>query len=489
MSSSAFLLGRGRATSQWHLVGMWVLSRRHPLSPSSAALIGAAALGLWKIWSRLRRRGLPPGRDGVPLFGETFQFVKDPSAFIAKGLETFGGTFFSNCLAGDTVMLKPSHANIKLFTTQRDLGWPPHFLDVVGRTSLPMVNDPLHKRMRVVSGRAFTPQLLDSYLEIFHELTQKHLDAWIAWPEPRDVRDSVKLYTFELAQKIILGLEVPEKEMKRMMDLFGTAISGLACLFPLDLPGFHFRKVMAARRELCAIYQRMIDEKRKRPPAAPKSMLEHVMAGSGQDGEAPSDVELQDFCFAMAFAGHDTTLSTMQTMLQHLDSHPHVKLALEEEVASVWDGDSPVTRALLQRLHKCRAFALESMRLVPPVANVSRTLDRDANIDGFAVPKGVRLMIGLRTVTDRTSYTDAGNIELDRYLDGQGAFADKTHEFASCATFGCGARMCIGYKFALDEQTVFLLNLLRRFDFKVFARDRVHFPFNHYRVRASFSKK
>jgi len=77
---------------------------------------------------------------------------------------------------------------------------------------------------------------------------------------------------------------------------------------------------------------------------------------------------------------------------------------------------------------------------------------------------------------------------LDNYLDSDGSFVDRTHDFARFAAFGCGGRMCIGYKFAMDEMSVFLLNLLHSFDFNVESRQRVAFPFNFWRVKASFSK-
>mmetsp|Transcript_45132 Transcript_45132/g.120797 ORF Transcript_45132/g.120797 Transcript_45132/m.120797 type:complete len:221 (-) Transcript_45132:163-825(-) len=217
-------------------------------------------------------------------------------------------------------------------------------------------------------------------------------------------------------------------------------------------------------------------------------MLDHVM-NSNLDGEPPDDLELQDFCVAMAFAGHDTTLATMQTMLHHLDANPSVKYALRQEVDSVWDGSSPVTRALLQKLHKCRAFSLESIRLTPPVQTMSRILAADALVDGYALKAGMTIMLSAASITDSSFGADSAECRVDRYLDGQGSFADKTHDFEQCSGFGCGGRMCIGYKFALDEMAVFLLNLLHGYDFAVASRTQCHFPFNFYRVTASFNAR
>merc|ERR1712176_1077020 len=110
----------------------------------------------------------------------------------------------------------------------------------------------------------------------------------------------------------------------------------------------------------------------------------------------------------------------MQTMLHHLDNNPSVKQALEEEVASIWDGKAPITRALLRKLHKCRAFSLESMRIVPPVNVVSRKLEHDAEVDVFSLPKGTTVSLGIKSITDHMYYGDSEELRLDRYLDTNG---------------------------------------------------------------------
>src|SRR5437588_9539595 len=39
---------------------------------------------------------LPPGRDGIPLLGETFSFAKNPLRFMEKRLASHGRIFRSN---------------------------------------------------------------------------------------------------------------------------------------------------------------------------------------------------------------------------------------------------------------------------------------------------------------------------------------------------------------------------------------------------------
>merc|ERR1719401_44138 len=98
------------------------------------------------------------------------------------------------------------------------------------------------------------------------------------------------------------------------------------------------------------------------------------MCGSDQEGGSASDKELQDFCVAMNFAGHDTTLCTIQTLLHYLGENPDILPQLRAEVESAWDGVAPMSRQLFAKLPQCRAFVMETMRMVPPAPFMARDL-------------------------------------------------------------------------------------------------------------------
>ena len=61
-------------------------------------------------------------------------------------------------------------------------GWPRHFQKLVGERALPMVNDPLHKKIRTLNSRAFADRQLDSYLPKLQRLSAKYLESWVGKP-------------------------------------------------------------------------------------------------------------------------------------------------------------------------------------------------------------------------------------------------------------------------------------------------------------------
>lgn len=278
------------------------------------------------------------------------------------------------------------------------------------------------------------------------------------------------------------------------MSLMGTTIEGLAVMLPIDLPGFYFRKVLQARKELVVHYQEIIAAKRASPPEVPCSMIDYVMAGNGKDGQTVDDVELQDFCVNMTFAGHDTTLATMQTTLHYLHANPDITHQLRTEIDSAWDGKAPMSRELFERVPKSRAFLMEALRLMPPVPFVGRDLAQPAHVDGYDLPTGTCVMLGVKEIMDERIRAHGGNLsvcDLSHWMDKDGAFIGEKqlYDFASFSIFGAGGRMCIGYKFAMDELLVFLINLIHGYDVSVTHSDKVVFPFAFWKVTAKFTRR
>jgi len=414
------------------------------------------------------------------------EFFKDQSQFVRKSLAKFKGTFRVVTVVESIVFLFPTAENLKLVTGQQSLGWPKHFPTVVGESAVSMVNGAAHKKGRVVSGRAFTPKALENFIAKTQEAAREHLERWVLWSSAKDTRPALKLLTFQLAHQVIIGRELPEDLTKKMMDLFDESISGLVCPYPYDVPGFKFRKCMNARRELENIYQGVIDEQRKGTTKVPMTMLEHVMPPDTKDGHTATDKELIDFCYSMVFAGHDTTLASMQSMLYLLSAHPTVMQELREEVDALWDGEAVLTRDTLNLFHKSRAFVSETLRALPPISSTVRRLDAAADVDGYHLPRGTKVAVDTASVNDLVYGPDAP-VKLARFLNEDGTFKETTFDFQLSPAFGTGSRMCLGYKFALDQILIFLVTVVRLYDFNVISSVRQSWLIQYYRVTSSFS--
>ena len=59
-----------------------------------------------------------------------------------------------------------------------------------------MVNDPLHKKLRTLNGRAFGDRQLDSYLSKLSKLSAKYLDLWVDNADSKDLHMEAGLSFF-----------------------------------------------------------------------------------------------------------------------------------------------------------------------------------------------------------------------------------------------------------------------------------------------------
>ncbi|GJQ77316.1 hypothetical protein Trydic_g20296, partial [Trypoxylus dichotomus] len=99
----------------------------------------------------------------------------------------------------------------------------------------------------------------------------------------------------------------------------------------------------------------------------------------------------------------------------------------------------------------------ESMRYYTPVPFISRLVDKDVNLDGIFIPKGLSIILFLYGIHMNPKYYpnpekfDPSRFERDA----------ESHHFLA---FGTGPRQCIGQRFAMWEMKYLLCQILRKFN-------------------------
>lgn len=447
-----------------------------PSKRVTLAIGAACALVVRAILRRLQLRRTPPGSLGLPVLGESGEYVAHPVKFVQDRKRRYGPIFKSDILFSKTVFFA-SEEHAKLMLKVPSIGWPQHFMDLLGWTAMAAINGPRHKFQRAVGNAAFTDAALASYVPEIEALTRKHLELWAAKSSkgPYDPHEDVKLYTFEIAEKILMGTS-SGNGLESMLATFNTWLGGFEALVPFNLPFTSFGKAMRARSVLLKEYQRIIDEKRATNNLDGNDMLSLVMK-EGKRGEPMTDEELRDFSISIMFAGHDTTKSTIQTMLHYIQAKPTIRDELEKEVSAVWDGKSPLTWQQTQTCQagKCGRFCAEILRVIPPVSNLFRLVTEDMEVGGYIIPKGWKVT---------ASIPDLHNApDLDMSVD-----HSSLKQLENCP-FGVGNRMCIGYKFAKLELIIWLMCTLRNYDVCVKESKELLFPFRYMNVQVAFSHK
>mmetsp|Transcript_84510 Transcript_84510/g.229397 ORF Transcript_84510/g.229397 Transcript_84510/m.229397 type:complete len:462 (+) Transcript_84510:88-1473(+) len=441
-----------------------------------ALLAGASLLVVRALLRRWRLRRTPPGWLGLPLLGETLTLMADPVKFVEDHKKLYGPIFKTGVLGSKCVYLTGDHA--KLILKMPNVGWPAHFLDILGHTAVSSINGPRHKFQRTVCGAAFTDEALERYLPAVERLTSEHLELWAQMSKagPFDPRDAIKAYTFEIAEKILLGTSI---RLGSLMSTFTEMIDGMAVLLPFNLPFLKFGRAMRARKTLLTEYQRIIDEKHASADSNARDMLALVM-NEGQRGEPMTNEELLDFSLTIQFAGHDTTKSTIQTLLYYLDAKPAIRKELEEELSAIYDGSAPLTYKQVQACQdgKCGRFISEVMRAIPAVNTLFREVVEDMEIEGYLIPKGWKVAASLSEVQ-----------QINDPLDIDMSNDHKSMRVLENCPFGLGNRMCLGYRFGKFELMVWLMCILSKYSVAVTKSQLVPFLFHYVAVQVAITSK
>jgi cholest-4-en-3-one 26-monooxygenase len=174
----------------------------------------------------------------------------------------------------------------------------------------------------------------------------------------------------------------------------------------------------------------LVAEKRSKPDDALISLL----ANGAVDGEALSDLELNNFFVLLSVAGNETTRNATSQFMRLMSEHPK-QLALLQ---------SDVDRYLPDAIE-------ESLRFAPPVMQFRRTAMADTEIRGVRIAKGDKLYL---------SYPSA-NRDEDVFGETSMQF-DITRQNNDHIAFGIGEHYCLGANFARMQLHCILRELLTR---------------------------
>lgn len=181
-----------------------------------------------------------------------------------------------------------------------------------------------------------------------------------------------------------------------------------------------------------------------------------------EDGKVLSDEDIQEEVDTFMFEGHDTTSSGIFWSLYHLGLNHDVQSKLHEELDYIFgdDPDSLVTSDHLPQLKYLECVIKEAMRICPPVPFFGRDITEDLKIGNYTIPAGADCTVFTYALhRDEEYFPDPEKFDPDRFLPEN---SKGRHPYAYIP-FSAGPRNCIGQKFAMMEEKIMLVHVLRKF--------------------------
>ena len=296
--------------------------------------------------------------------------------------------------------------------------------------SVVAMNEPDHMKYRTLTQAWFLPRNLKQLEARVRQLAKTYVDKLAALGGACDFVSEVAVHFPLMVIMAILG--VPDEDEPMMLRLtqefFGANDDDLsrakASMTPLEAE--------AAQAEVIAefnAYFRHVSAERRRHPT---DDLASVIANATIDGEPISDIDAMGYYVTIAFAGHDTTSSSVAGAIWALAERP-------DELARVRSDPSLIP-----------GLVDEAVRWTTPIHQVVRRAVSDSEVRGQTVRAGDWVVL----------LFPSGNRDEDVFED---PFDFRSNRRPSKQIgFGYGAHVCLGQHLARMEMSIFFEELLPR---------------------------
>ena len=159
------------------------------------------------------------------------------------------------------------------------------------------------------------------------------------------------------------------------------------------------------------------------------------------------------------FEGHDTTAASLSWALYEISKHPEIQEKMYAEIQEVSSKNLSMVDAI-RSLKYMEMVIKETLRLHPPVASFGRVIECDTEMNGFLFPSGTIVQVDVLNLHRNPVYwTNPDQFNPERFTSEECA---KRSGFCF-VPFSAGSRNCIGQKFALQEEKVFLYKIVKEF--------------------------
>lgn len=398
----------------------------------------------------------PPGETGLPLIGETLNFLFD-SNFAQKRREKYGLIFKTNIFGNNTVTMIGAEANEFLFRNENKYvvsTWPKSTRILLGQMSLAVRDGNFHTSRRKLLALAFQPRALSNYAPTMEKITNQYLEKWLTmgeltwYPELRN-------YTFDVACSLLISTENASETP--LGEHFETWAKGLFSI-PINLPLTAFGKALKCREKLLQEIEKIIIN-RQQENQEKSDVLEILLSAKDEEGNSLSLEELKDQILLLLFAGHETLTSAIASFCLLMAQYPEVLKKVREEQKKL-NITSPLNTEKLKEIIYLEQVLKEVLRLIPPVGGGFRKSIEGFEFKGYYIPKNWTVQYQIpQTHQQPEVFPEYEKFDPDRFSPEN--MADKQKNFGY-VPFGGGLRECLGKEFARLEMRIFASLLVQK---------------------------
>ncbi len=275
-----------------------------------------------------------------------------------------------------------------------------------GRTSMIMMDDPEHSRLRKIISRGFTPRAVERLRADLGERAQRIAQR----AAEEGSGDFVLQVAAELPlQAIAELLGVPAEDRGKLFDWSNQMIGS-------DDPEFAHHNSLTAAGELMWYAMQLAARKAEEPGPTDRDIVTTLIQADA-DGGGLSDAEFGMFVVTLGIAGNETTRNSITQGMMAFTDNP-----------DQWE---------LFKAQRPKTAADEIIRWATPITAFQRTAVCDTELGGVAIKEGQRVVMFYRSANfDEDVFDDPYTFDISRFPNPHLGFG------------GTGAHYCIGANLA-----------------------------------------
>jgi cytochrome P450 len=442
------------------------------LIPTVNTIPGMGVLEKWLLavdWQQKTLADPPPGSrlkpivgdSGLPILGHIVEMFREGPDFPLFLYQTRGPiTFADSPILPSIVALGPDATQTIFANRNKDYsqqGW----IDVIGpffNRGLMLLNFDEHLAHKRIMQQAFTRPRLAGYVEDMDRVATEIVHDWPTDDARFLFYPAVKELTLDVASVVFMGhdLGLDHTLVAKVNKAFYQTTRAGGAIIRTAVPPFKWWRGLQARKVLEEYFAERVRERRR---AEGTDMLTVLCHTADEDGNSFTDEDIVNHMIFLMMAAHDTTTSTITTMVYHLAAYPQWQQRARDESARL--GDGPLDIESLEKLETLDLVMDESLRLVTPLPFNMRQTVRDTDLLGYYVPAGTNVVTwpGMNHWLPEL-WTEPRKFDPERFTEPRAEH--KKHRYAF-TPFGGGAHKCIGMVYGRLEVKTVIHRLLRAY--------------------------
>ncbi|XP_050211074.1 beta-amyrin 16-alpha-hydroxylase CYP87D16-like [Mercurialis annua] len=398
---------------------------------------------------------LPPGSMGLPLIGETIQFIipsrsLDIPHFVKKRIQKYGPLFRTNLMGKPVIISSNADFNHYLLQQEGKLveRW---FMDSFSKllkhdaTKLISNQDNLHKYLRnLVLSHFGLERLKDKLIPELEAGIRKRLQIWSTLPTI-DTKNACAAMVFDFSAKILFGYD-PEKSGENLGESLSNFLQGFMSI-PLNIPGTAFHNCIKTQKRAIEIITNLVKERRDNPQLRRGDFLDQILEDMKKDSFWTDEIAIH-VMFWLNLASFETISSTLGVAIQFLTDNPLVVEKMRDEHEAIIKNRENKDSGLTWKEYKSMTYTHQVVNEANRMASVAPGLLRkaitDIQVDGYTIPKDwIIMVVPASIMLDSNTYKDPLKFDPSRWNNVGSVSMGKNF-----VAFGGGSRACAGAEFS-----------------------------------------